>query len=47
MKGAAGAKNWGIHVGVRRAQYKTTNRAGADLATTTLQEARQGTRHDA
>ena len=47
IKGAARALNSKIAVGVRRAHYKKTGRAGAEPATTTLWEARQGTRHEA
>ena len=46
IKGDARAQNGGIAVEVRRVQYMKTSRAGAEPATTTLQEARQGTRHE-
>ena len=47
IKGAARAQKGAVAVGVRRAQYKKTSRVGAEPATTTLLEARQGTRHEA
>ena len=47
IKGAARAQKAAVAVGVRRAQYKKSSRAGTELATTTLQEARQSTRYEA
>ena len=47
IKGATRAQNAAVAVGVRRAQYKKTSRAGAEPPTTTLQEARQGKRRGA
>ena len=47
IKGAAGAQNSGVAVGIRKVQYKKTSRVGAEPAIKTLQEARQGMNHEA